>query len=64
MSFDHRLAFAAASALLLAVLNAGLYASMARMAIRKPAVRPTVDRTGGAPMIGAGLPAGGWGGAA
>ncbi|ALN74446.1 LysE family translocator [Aureimonas sp. AU20] len=49
--------------LVLATLNATLYAllaSMARQSIRKPGVQRAVNRTGGSLMIGAGLLAAGW----
>ncbi len=49
--------------LVLATLNAAAYAlaaSMARGAIRRPAVQKAVNRTGGTMMIGAGLLAAGW----
>ncbi|MBZ9654348.1 LysE family translocator [Phyllobacterium lublinensis] len=49
--------------LVLAMLNAGIYAlmaSMARQTIRKPGVQRIVNRTGGSLMIGAGLLALGW----
>jgi threonine/homoserine/homoserine lactone efflux protein len=49
--------------LVLATLNAGIYAlmaSMARQTIRKPGVQRIVNRTGGSLMIGAGLLALGW----
>ncbi|MGH7003661.1 MAG: LysE family translocator, partial [Alphaproteobacteria bacterium] len=52
-----------ATFLVLATLNAGLYAAMAAMArqtIRKPEVQRIVNRTGGSLMIGAGLLAAGW----
>lgn len=49
--------------LLLAILNAAFYATMASMArksIRKPAVQRAVNRVGGSLMIGAGALAAGW----
>jgi threonine/homoserine/homoserine lactone efflux protein len=49
--------------LVLATLNAAAYAllaSLARGAIRRPAVQRAVNRTGGTLMIGAGLLALGW----
>ncbi|MFC5069704.1 LysE family translocator [Flaviflagellibacter deserti] len=49
--------------LVLATLNAALYAllaSKARHAIRKPSVQRAVNRTGGSLMIGAGILAAGW----
>ncbi|MDQ0395275.1 LysE family translocator [Labrys monachus] len=52
-----------ATFLVLATLNAGLYAAMASMArttIRRPTVQRAVNRTGGALMIGAGVLAAGW----
>lgn len=52
-----------ATFLVLATLNAAAYAllaSLARGAIRKPAVQRAVNRTGGTLMIGAGLLALGW----
>lgn len=52
-----------ATFLILAILNAGLYASMASMArgaIRRPGLQRAVNRTGGTLMIGAGLLAAGW----
>ena len=52
-----------ATFLVLAVLNAALYAllaSMARRSIRKPAVQRAVNRVGGSLMIGAGALAAGW----
>jgi threonine/homoserine/homoserine lactone efflux protein len=52
-----------ATFLVLATLNAAAYAllaSMARGAIRRPAVQRAVNRTGGTLMIGAGLLALGW----
>jgi threonine/homoserine/homoserine lactone efflux protein len=52
-----------ATFLVLATLNAGLYASLASMArstIRKPRMQRMVNRTGGTLMIGAGLVAAGW----
>ena len=52
-----------ATFLVLATLNAAAYAlmaSMARGAIRKPAVQKAVNRAGGSLMIGAGLLAAGW----
>jgi len=52
-----------ATFLVLATLNAAAYAlmaSMARGAIRRPAVQKAVNRAGGSLMIGAGLLAAGW----
>ncbi len=52
-----------ATFLVLAVLNAALYAllaSMARRSIRRPAVQRAVNRVGGSLMIGAGALAAGW----
>lgn len=52
-----------ATFLVLATLNAGLYAlmaSMARQTIRKPRIQRIVNRTGGSLMIGAGVLAAGF----
>ncbi|MCO4318355.1 LysE family translocator [Phyllobacterium sp. 21LDTY02-6] len=52
-----------ATFLVLATLNAGLYAlmaSMARQTIRKPRIQRIVNRTGGSLMIGAGILAAGF----
>jgi threonine/homoserine/homoserine lactone efflux protein len=49
--------------LVLATLNAALYAvlaSMARKSIRKPSIQRAVNRVGGSVMIGAGALAVGW----
>lgn len=58
-----QLAIFEATFLVLAMVNASLYAllaAMARRQIRKPRVQRIVNRTGGSLMIGAGVLAAGW----